>query len=402
MRICMVVHAHYPIGETRVEREAHALIDLGHQVDVICLLYKGEPVYEVVNGVSVYRIPVRRKLGRQVIAQLWEYISFFFMATLKVIVLNNRHRYDVIQAHNPPDWLVFVGLVPKLTGARLVLDLHDLMPEFFASRYHRSMKSFPARFLMLQERISCRYANHVITVTDAWRENLIKRKLTRSKVSVVMNVPDDRIFFHCEQKERSISSNGHLLLFYHGNVTYRYGLDLVISAIEILKEKIPGIHLHIHGIGDAHKYLIEYTKKLGLENHVTFTTRGILTSDLPDLIRKADICLVPYRSDVFTDGILPTKLMEYAALGMPAIAARTSAIQSYFNDANVEFFEPGNVDDLVRCILMLYHNPDRLVELSLKSQNFNLRYNWKHIGAEYGSLVESLGGVEPRINGRNQ
>ena len=87
---------------------------------------------------------------------------------------------------------------------------------------------------------------------------------------------------------------------------------------------------------------------------------------------------------------------------LPAIASRTTAIQAYFSDTNTEFFEPGDVNDLSRCILMLYQNPDRLTELSLKSRNFNQRYNWPQISAEYVSLVNRLGGIEPGNNGGNQ
>ena len=41
-RHCMIVHAYYPVGETRVQREALALIDAGYAVDVICLREQGE------------------------------------------------------------------------------------------------------------------------------------------------------------------------------------------------------------------------------------------------------------------------------------------------------------------------------------------------------------------------
>jgi len=90
--------------------------------------------------------------------------------------------------------------------------------------------------------------------------------------------------------------------------------------------------------------------------------------------------------------LLPTKLMEYAAMGIPAIAARTTSIQAYFTDSNVEFFEPGILDDLVRCTILLYKNPDRMIELANNSQNFNRQYNWPEISKEYVALVNRLGG----------
>jgi glycosyltransferase involved in cell wall biosynthesis len=113
--------------------------------------------------------------------------------------------------------------------------------------------------------------------------------------------------------------------------------------------------------------------------------------ELPEIIGAADIGVVPYRDDVFTDGLLPTKLMEYAALGLPALAARTTAIEACFRDTMVEFFEPDDVNDLARCIRLLYNGSERMAELREGSKEFNQRYNWPRISAEYVALVERLG-----------
>ena len=116
-----------------------------------------------------------------------------------------------------------------------------------------------------------------------------------------------------------------------------------------------------------------------------------LAEELPDIIRSFDLGVVPYRSDIFTDGLVPTKLMEYAALEIPSIAARTPTILAYFEGTNTEFFEPGNLDDLVQGIRMLYNNPERRKALAAGSRNFTQRYNWTKIGAEYVALVDQLG-----------
>ena len=75
---CMVVHSYYPLGETRVEREALALIDNGIAVDVICLRNEGDKVSEIVKGVQTFRMPVKRHKEHGVIVQLLEYLLFFF------------------------------------------------------------------------------------------------------------------------------------------------------------------------------------------------------------------------------------------------------------------------------------------------------------------------------------
>jgi glycosyltransferase involved in cell wall biosynthesis len=259
------------------------------------------------------------------------------------------------------------------------------MPEFYASRF-RSNKSIMARLVLLQERLSCRFADHVITVSEHWRQSLIQRGVPAEKCSVVMNVADDSIFQYSDTVLLPTQDQKIFRLIYHGAMVERYGLDLILRAIDQVKHEIPGIHLTLIGYGDFLPQMKSLVKNLDLEQNVTFVD-SILAEELPQAIKSCHVGVVPYRNDVFTDGLLPTKLLEYAALGMPAIASRTTTIESYFGDANVEFCEPENVEDLARCIRLLYRNSDRLTELALGSQKFNQRYNWKKTSELYVNLV---------------
>lgn len=389
---CMVVHAYYPVGETRVEREARALLDHGYQVDIICLRNKGEPACENVDGANVFRLPVSRHKQSGPVVQLFEYMAFLVLAAFKLAALHRDRRYNVVQLHNLPDWLVFAGLAPKLTGARLILDLHDLMPEFYSARFNSSLASWPARLMAWQEQLSCRFADHVITVTEPWRQTLIRRGVPASKCSVVMNVADDRIFHRGAPAAASHpAKNGGLKLIYHGNLTERYGIDLAIRAVALVQKQIPNIQLIVHGWGDYRQALVDLADEMSLGEHVQFSTRALATSELPDLIRSADVGVVPYRRDVFTDGILPTKLMEYTALGLPVIAAQTPAILAYFDPSMVQYFTADDPEDLARCILTLNSDRKRLAQLAQESDRFNQQYNWARISAEYVALVERLG-----------
>lgn len=387
-RHCMVVHADYPMGETRVEREALALVAQGTEVDVICLNSIGEPDVELVDGVQVYRLPVRRNRGKGLLAQALEYLSFFILAFVELTNLHRRKRYDIVQVHNLPDFLVFVALIPKLTGSKIILDLHDLMPEFYSELYKCPMDSLAVGIIRWQERISCRFADHIITVTELWRQALIERGQPKNKVSVVMNVADSHIFYpeaaiHVQEKD-------HFRLIYHGIMGYRHGLDLVLRAIQQLRGEAPDICLTLHGWGDERKALEDLADELKLHNQVQFSETGVPAKDLPKLLMTADLAVVPYRNGTFTGGILPTKLMEYATLGIPAIAARTPAIAAYFDETSVLFFTPGDVDELAACILALYNDRSRLANLAHNILKFNDFYNWSKISAEYVALVEQL------------
>jgi len=350
----------------------------------------GEAAVDNHRDVQIYRdfrYPARRIGGLG--GQFLRYLCFLISAAVRLMQLHKQHPYDTIQVHNLPDFLVFCALVPKLGGVPVILDLHDLMPEFYAGRFgHES--PLLARLIRWQERLACGFADHVITVSEHWRQALIKRGVPAHKCSVVMNVADENIFHRSEAGRSCLPDKDGFRLIYHGGVVRRYGLDLAIQAIDQVRNDILNIHLTILGTGDHIDTLMQMVQELDLGNHVTIY-RGIRpVEELPEIIRTADVGIVPYRNDIFTDGLLPTKLMEYAALGLPAIAARTTAIEAYFSDTMVEFFEPGDVDDLARCICKQYSNPERLAELAQGSNKFNQRYNWAKIGAEYVALVERL------------
>jgi glycosyltransferase involved in cell wall biosynthesis len=386
-RHCMVVHAYYPIAETRVQREAEVLLEAGYAVDVICLRDQDEPSRERYRGVEIHRLPVR--LSKNSLAgQLLSYLHFLLLATVRLTKLHRRHRCTTVQVHNLPDFLVFCAIVPKLQRVPIVLDLHDLMPEFFAGRFGPDRRRWLARLVRWQERLACRFADHVITVSDHWRRTLIQRGgVPEDKCSVVMNVADERIFV-ARPKPMSGSPRWHLI--YHGTVTDRYGLDLALRAVGLLKEEIPEIQLTILGRGDHVPSLVELSRELNLEGHVELRDEFIVADELPEILAGADLGVVPYRDDIFTDGLLPTKLMEYAVMGIPCVAARTTAIEAYFKDTMVEFFTPGDADDLARCIRELRQDPERLARLAQNGERFTRRYNWKEIGAAYAALIDQL------------
>lgn len=389
----MIVHAFYPLAETRVQRQSEALIDQGYEVDVICLRGRNEPAEERHNGVNVYRLPVTLKRS-SITSQFLNYLHFFLLAWLQLARLHRRRRYTSTQVHNLPDFLVFCTIPLKLRGVPIILDLHDLMPEFFAARLGKPMTHWLVRAVAWQERLACRFADQVITVTELWKQTLVQRGVPAHKIWVVMNVADLRVF---ESKTGPVPQrNGEFHILYHGTQAYRYGIDLLLRAADRLRSEIPQLRLTIHGNGTYNDSLMQLADRLKLGKRVHFSTRFVSLDELSQMIRAADVGVVPYRRDVFTDGILPTKLMEYVAMGVPVIAARTPAIQAYFDETMIEYFTPEDVEGLAQSILKLYRDPERRTALASNANVFHQRYNWGKLRSEYVDLVS---GLSERKNG---
>jgi glycosyltransferase involved in cell wall biosynthesis len=379
----MVVDNTYP--DVRVERQARALVERGYAVDVICQGGMGQPDTERLDGVTVRRLRGARRRGASLPVQLWEYLTFLLRATATVAARHSRRRYDSVQVHNVPDFLVFSALVPKLSGARVILDLHDLMPEFYASRFGSGMNALPVRAVRVQERLSGAFADHVLTVSELWRRALIERGFAPEKVSVVMNLPDEAIFRPQAPRVREDAAGG-LCVIYHGTLTHRYGLDLLLRALAVARARTP-LRLLLHGRGEYQEDLRRLADELGLGDAVEFSTQELPTEALPDLLCQADIGVVPYRNDLFTDGIVPTKLLEYATLGIPSIVSRSRAVEEYFTDEMVRFVEPGSVPELADALTELAGDPARRLSLATAAGRFVKAHRWRDEADRYAALV---------------
>jgi glycosyltransferase involved in cell wall biosynthesis len=217
---------------------------------------------------------------------------------------------------------------------------------------------------------------------------LISRGIKADKISVVLNLADERIF-HQPESPRQHPSDSKFRMIYHGTITRRYGVEAAIRAVALLKEKMPGIHLSLVGGGEYRDEAEKLVNELGVQANVTFM-RTVVASELPTLLSNADIGVTAYRIDGFTEGCLPTKLLEYTAMGIPTVAARTPIIADYFTEETIEYCQPGSVEDFAEHIYRLYRDPNRYHEIAKNTFQFNRKYNWKGQADEYARLIDSL------------
>jgi glycosyltransferase involved in cell wall biosynthesis len=387
-RHAMVVHAYYPVGETRVQRQAEALVDRGWEVDVICLRRPGEPARERQDGVRIRRLPVRRHPRHGMVVQLLEYLAFASAAMIALSGLQLRRRYTSVEVHNPPDLLVLCALVPKLLGIPVILDIHDLTPELFAARRGERGGGWLVRAVTRQERLACRLADHVITVTEVWRARLIERGVPPERISVTMNVADTRYF------ERAPARGPHdgerFRVVYHGTLTDRYGVDVLLGAVASLLPELPDLHLQVLGDGDARDALLRQAEELGLDGHVRFSPGMMDIEDVVREIQRADVGVVPNRRGRFTDELLPTKLLEYVAVGVPVLASRTPGLETYLDDGMVEYFTAGDAADLAANLRRLHDDDERRRGLVRKADDYHRRNGWPAVATAYTSRIHAL------------
>jgi glycosyltransferase involved in cell wall biosynthesis len=406
LRVGMLAYTEY-LTDPRVRREAQALADRGDQVDFLCLRQPGtgqaatsrrrdQGRWQDVDGVHVCSLPFKKYQGGNQIAYLLSYILFLFISAFWLTGLYFRRRYQVIQVHTMPDFLIFAALVPRIFGCKLILDMHDLTSDLYSVKFRSKLLRPLVWGLRLQERLSAGLAHHVVTVHEPYRQVLIQRGIKPQKISVLMNAPDDRIFSMAVRETGKLPSSAasgtsSFTLVYHGTIVARYGLDVMLRAVALLRETVPNLRLVVYGKGDDLPRLLALRSELGLEDVTYFHGKHVPLEQLPGLLIQADLAVVPNLSNPFTDYVLPTKLMEYAAIGVPAVVARTPVVSQYFDDEMVAYFTPGDAHDLARHIDTLARDPARRRALARTAhQRFTQRYNWTAIKQGYYALVDSL------------
>jgi glycosyltransferase involved in cell wall biosynthesis len=393
MRICMVAYAFYE-NDTRIMRYAEALAERGDQVDVIALRREHQSASGNLGGVNVFRIQPRSPNSAGKLSYLFEILLFLFRA---MFLLTRRHvtrPYDVIHVHSVPDFLVFTGWLPKLTGSKIILDIHDLLPEFYASKYGAAHDSLLFKWLILTELTSCRFSDHVIAANDLWQERLISRSVRKDRCSSMVNVPDQSIF----SPQGRTRNDGKFIILYPGTLNRHQGVDLAIRAFALIMHEAPEAEFHIYGEGSDRNSLAELIQRLGLQSRVKLngfiSTRGVAR-----LIENADLGVVPKRKDGFGDEAFSTKIMEFMAMRVPVIVPDTRIDRYYFNDSSVRFFKGGDEQDLAQAMLSLIRHPEQRRTLVRNAFRFVEHNNWDLMKIEYLALIDSLGGVKNSTRG---
>ena len=385
-RVCMVTHSFYE-RDNRVLRYAETLAREGCEVDVFALRSSPDlPREEMIGGVRVLRIKDRfGKSEKSKSSFLWPLIRFFAAASWGVFRRNLRCRYDLVHVHNIPDFMVFAAWHPKLTGARVILDIHDLVPEFFASKFEDSERSPLARALKLMERLSAAFADHVIIANHLWLEKYTARSAPARKCSVFINNVDARVF---RPRPRASASGKHLLLF-PGGLQWHQGVDIAIRAFARLRVRLPHSEFHIYGDGIMKPELVALAAELGISDCVRFFDPMGL-HEIAHVMAGADLGVVPKRADSFGNEAYSTKIMEFMASGVPVVASSTKVDRYYFDDSVVRFFESGNAEALAAAMHEVLVDPKLRRSLVRNGSAYAERNGWENSKHDYLQLVERL------------
>ncbi|MCZ7609054.1 MAG: glycosyltransferase family 4 protein [Ignavibacterium sp.] len=385
-KILMVVYSYFP-QDVRPRREAEALINAGYEVDMICLKLPDQNKFEETCGVNTYRVNLSKSRSSRR-KYIFLYASFFVRSFFLLNRLYLKNRYAVIHVHNMPDFLVFLSMIPKIFGAKVILDLHDPTPEMLMTKFAEERDSRLTKILKWQEKVSIRFAHKIITTNKSFLDKFISRGCPSDKINIVMNSPQESIFNNRSNSKEKSDKNKYVVM-YHGIIIKRYGFEELLNAVNLLKDKIPGLELKIYGTGEDLPIFIEMVQKLDLENIVKYFGQ-VPIEKIVEIIPECNVGIIPNRLTPFTKLNFPTRIFEYLHLNRPVVVPRTQGIKDYFDESSIFYFNAGDAENLANVIFNVYSNPTKTSDVVNKGYNIYQNYRWELQSKNLIKIYEEL------------
>lgn len=390
----MVAYTLYD-GDARVRREAETLAATGlYDVEVLALTDGTVPRMYSRDGVNIRQLNERKYRGGNPLRYILSYLRFTWKAFVALTRRSFADAIDVVHVHNMPNFLVSAAVVPILRNKKVILDIHDTMPETFSATFPRKYRRLFLAILELEERVCCAMADHLVCVNETQREAVLKRQpKARRKTLISINVPDPKRFALGTASIRTRSSQDRFRVIYHGTISARLNVSLAVEAVARLAPLIPSIELNIVGDGEIRDQLVELSAELGIAERVVFHPRVGLEEIVP-ILQRMDLGVVPLQRNAATELMLPVKLMECISMGIAVAAPRLPAIQHYFTEEMLFFFDPGDLGSLTNAILTAFENETERRSRVEHARAFLTQYDWNRHKASLLEVYAGPGGIQ--------
>ncbi|KRE32488.1 hypothetical protein ASG82_23645 [Mycobacterium sp. Soil538] len=334
-------------------------------------------------------MPMRHRAGAGTARRLAEYVTFFVLVGLGVAALHLRRNFDLVQVNSPPDVLVFAALVPRLTGARVLLDLQEPLPEFFATKSGLGERHPAMRLIAAFEQASIRFAHAALTVTEQMRQAFVARGASPDKITVVMDGSDEEIFDPA-RFPRHVRDDDKFVLISHGTIEPQYGLDTVIRAVARLAAAIPSLELRIVGDGSQRSELQTLASRLGVSDRIIFSPGFVPIDELVATLATSDVGVVAMKRDRFRDLTLAGKMFDYITMGITMVVSPTRSVEETFPAGCFEPFLSDDPGDLARAIQQLHDDPKLAMSYAARARNVTQPFSWPVQRGRYWEVVDAL------------
>jgi glycosyltransferase involved in cell wall biosynthesis len=296
---------------------------------------------------------VPRNISR--VRQLLSYMSFVpsvFWSGLQAGPI------DVVFVTSPPIFPSISGAaLAWLRRAKLVLDIRDLWPDEIVACGELDEGSLPFRILSRLERALYRKADCICCTTRSFMRTIEQRHAEPENLVYLPNGADTDLFRPHGHKDehRPRELKDKFVVLFSGILGIKQGLSTLLATAKLLQREAD-IVFHLVGAGSRLTQLKEHAAALGLENVIFSGERKL--SDVPALIRSADVCVSLLMPDPYLQKIVSVKIYEYLACGKPVIGAHEGESARVIRESGAGLVvAPADPQALADAILKLRSDP---------------------------------------------
>lgn len=396
VRIGMVLDKTFP-PDSRVEREASALIKAGHEVFLFSLNFFSLQKFEDINGIKVLRYPLKKKIFNKLYPLAYTFPLYHLLLKNKLIHFINYTAPDIIHIHD----IEIAGLVFQLNkrwNLPVVLDLHENKPEIMKDYSHIN-DTFVGKLLIdfnkwkTKQNEFISLADKVIVQTPEAKNDIIADIGTEAnKIGIVPNTIQLEVFNQYPISQNILNKyQNSFTLVYIGVTAVRRGVDTIIESAYSLKDHISNLKVILVGVSRDDMLLKKNVRSMKMENIVEFTGWQD-TNLLRSYIEASDICLSPLKHNIHHDTTYANKLFQYMACGKPQIVSDCSAQANLINELKCGLVHKADdADDLSKQILKLYNDSNLREQLGNNGRlAVQKKYNWENTNQELLKIYSEL------------
>jgi glycosyltransferase involved in cell wall biosynthesis len=381
--------------DRRVWLECRTLTRAGYEVAVVCPKGPGDPSYQVIDGVEIYKYRPYSP-GGGAASFFLEYVYSFAATAMLSLKAARRGRFGAVQSCNPPDIFWPIGVFFRLWhGSRFVFDHHDLCPETFESRFPGGSRQL-YRGLRFLERCTTRFADHVISTNESYRALVMERDGVEPDRTTIVRTGPDPDKLRPAQAVASLRRGRAHLAAYIGVMGPQDGVDIVIQMADFVVNSLKrtDIAFTLIGSGDSFDDLVALRDRLELWDFVEFTGR-VPDEAVRDILSTADIGLSPDPKNPLNDVSTMNKTMEYMAFELPVLAFDLRETRASAAEA-AAYATPNDVEEMA-CLLvdLIDDEPRRRRMGAAGRRRIEQKLAWSHQAPHYLSVYNRLLGREP-------
>jgi len=384
----------YELSRVWVESGHNVTILTGmpnHPTGEIAAEYRGKCIAEEqLDGIRVLRNWLFATPNEGIFKKTLSHISF--MLSVLVFGMPRMGATDVLIVSSPSFFSVFSAyVISRLRRIPYIFEVRDLWPTVFVDL---GILTNPLLIRMLEfwELFLYHHAARVVTVTESFRRDLIRRGVPTSNVYTVTNgAAVDK--FTPGTKENSVQEELGLaekfVVSYVGAHGISHGLETILHAAEHVSE-CKDIKFLMVGEGARKKDLLTLKNELQLDNVIMLPAQA--SARIAEYYKASDVCIVPLRNVPFFETFIPSKMFEIMACGVPIIGAVRGEARSILERSGAaKLVEPEDVGALVAAICQMQKDPDARESMGLAGREFVLAYyNRSVLAGQYLELLKRV------------